>query len=138
MIPSVGRADVQQPSGRGVAHPERHRGIDRNLALLRQRTAIGAHLQGNDDSLTGRYGHPVRAITLRLPEERMLNDLSSNFHGQPGCTLFPVPDSREIRRQGGGKQFDLPGRVNPWQPLEGRPPLPPILRTPPPRAPNDG
>ncbi len=107
-----------------VAHPERYRGIDRDLEVLRRWKAIGAHLQGNYGSLVGQSGKAARAIVLRLLAEGLLDYLCSDFHGQPGYTLYTGPGRDEVRRQGGMRQLELLGNVNPGRLFEGRPPLP--------------
>ncbi len=107
-----------------VAHPERYRGIDRDLEVLRHWKAIGAHLQGNYGSLAGQKGKPARAIILRLLKEGLLDYLCSDFHGQPGYTLYIAAGRDEVRRQGGPRQLELLGSVNPGRLFDGKPPLP--------------
>jgi protein-tyrosine phosphatase len=93
--PSVLRGLSAQGVRPVLAHPERYRGHDADLALAARWREAGALLQVNFGSLAGRYGPSVRETAFRFLEVGLADCLSSDFHGRPHLELY-VEEAREL------------------------------------------
>ncbi len=76
-----------------IAHPERYRGLGRDLALAGAWRSAGALLQVNHGSLHGRYGPEARDRAVALLERGWVDLLSSDFHARPHLEPY-VDESR--------------------------------------------
>jgi protein-tyrosine phosphatase len=115
-----------------IAHPERYRGLDRNLLSPGEWREAGALLQVNYGSLVGRYGETPRRRALSLLEKGWVDLMASDFHGRPHLSPF-LKEAREIMgRLGAGPQFGLLAGGNPGRILRGEDPLPvpPVMLRP--------
>ncbi len=107
-----------------VAHPERYRGHERNVALVGRWRDAGAWLQVNYGSLVGRYGPQARERALRLLERGWVDCLASDFHARPHLRLY-MRETRELFTElGFGEQWALLAGENPGRILDGEAPVP--------------
>lgn len=111
-----------------VAHPERYRGIDAELSVVRGWADAGAYLQVNAGALLGRYGDRAAGLAERLLAGGWVHCMASDYHGRG------EPDSGPVRALLEEWAGDEPVRVlfeeNPTRLLEGRPCVPgsPVVR----------
>ena len=115
-----------------VAHPERYAGIDAHLHVVRQWKEVGAYLQGNYGSLTGRYGPGPRSLVLRLLAEGLLDYMSSDFHGRPHLEPLVAEAREAFEGMDGEGTFHTLASTNPSRLLDGEPPIPVPPVSPPP------
>jgi protein-tyrosine phosphatase len=73
-----------------VAHPERYRGIDAGLAVVRAWVEAGACLQVNAGSLLGRYGDRAAGIAERLLAGGWAHCMASDYHARGEPESGPV------------------------------------------------
>ena len=107
-----------------IAHPERYRGLDRDMHVPGDWREVGALLQVNYGSLLGRYGDLPRKRALALLERGWVDLLASDFHGRPHLSPF-LAEARELMEGwGGGGQLGLLAGLNPSRVLNGEDPLP--------------
>jgi protein-tyrosine phosphatase len=80
-----------------LAHPERYSGFDEELRLARRWKDVGAFLQVNAGSLTGRYGSRVRARAVQLLEAGLADYICSDYHarGDLATTVLLDDESQE-------------------------------------------
>jgi protein-tyrosine phosphatase len=104
-----------------IAHPERYHGVVEASPLPADWKEVGALLQINAGSVTGRYGPQARANAIDLLQRGLADYVCSDFHarGQP----LTSKALRALEEAGAGEQADLLIRVNPLRLLEGAPPL---------------
>ncbi len=107
-----------------IAHPERYRGIDRELAIVERWISLGAALQVNLGSLAGRYGEGARTLAFRLLRRGWVSCMGSDFHGRPHLDLY-VDEARALLTEVDGvDQWRLLTSTNPGRVLGGESPLP--------------
>ena len=115
-----------------IAHPERYRGLDKELSLPGEWKARGALLQVNFGSLLGRYGDTPKRRALTLLERGWVDLMASDFHGR--AHLSPsLDEAREaLSDLGGDEHFGLLARLNPTRILRGEDPVavPPLILQP--------
>jgi protein-tyrosine phosphatase len=104
-----------------IAHPERYHGVVEASPLPAEWKEVGALLQINAGSVTGRYGPQARANAIDLLHRGLADYVCSDFHarGQP----YTSKALRALEEAGAGEQADLLIRVNPLRLIEGAPPL---------------
>ncbi len=107
-----------------LAHPERYRGLDRDLRLPGEWRRAGALLQVNYGSLLGRYGEAARERAVILLERGWADLFSSDFHGRPHMSPFRQEAREALSRLGGDEQFEMLSLVNTGRVLKGEDPLP--------------
>lgn len=107
-----------------IAHPERYRGLDRDLAVVGEWRRMGAFLQISYGSLVGRYGERARRLAFRILERGWADYLSTDFHGRPHLDLHVEMARRVLADEGGEEQLGLLARVNPMRLMEDEEPLP--------------
>ena len=107
-----------------IAHPERYRGLDRDLNLPGEWRSRGALLQVNHASVAGLYGEQPRRNAFALLERGWVDLMASDFHGR--SHLSPCLDKARsaLLDAGGGPQFGLLAGVNPGRIMAGEGPLP--------------
>jgi len=71
-----------------IAHPERYIGIDRKLGVIARWREVGAYLQINHGSLSGRYGAAAKGIAARLLRRGWADYLASDFHAQSQARIY--------------------------------------------------
>ena len=107
-----------------IAHPERYRGYDQELAVVGRWREEGAFLQANFGSLIGRYGPVPKAIVFRLLARGWVDCLATDFHGRPHLSLY-VDSAREtFERLSAGTSWSLLTQVNPERISRGEEPFP--------------
>ncbi len=106
-----------------IAHPERYRGLDRELNLPGEWRRAGALLQVNYGSLVGRYGEAARSRAFMLLERGWVDLFSSDFHGRPRLSPLLVEGREEMEKLGGEEQFELLALVNTRRVFQGEEPL---------------
>ena len=102
-----------------IAHPERYRGLDREIQLPGEWRASGALLQVNYGSLIGRYGDLPRKRAFTLLERGWADLMASDFHGRPRLSPSLTEAQEALLEWGGGENFGLLARVNPTRILRG-------------------
>lgn len=107
-----------------VAHPERYRGLDRELRIVDEWRGAEAFLQVSYGSLVGRYGDRARRNAFRLLNRGWADYLSTDFHGRPHLELYVREARRALLEEGGEEQFALLARENPARLLRDQEPLP--------------
>lgn len=105
-----------------IAHPERYRDIESDTALVEEWRAVGAYLQVNGPSLTGRYGPAARSAATLLLERGWIDYLSSDYHarGETGIVEYRAM----LAQIGADAQAELLMRTNPARLLNDEPPWP--------------
>lgn len=74
-------ADLQRRDYRVVlAHPERCVAFQRDPAMIESMVSAGALTSVTAGSLTGRFGRDVREFTLRLAQQGLVHNVSSDAH----------------------------------------------------------
>lgn len=63
-----------------VAHPERYGAVQKNKALARSFTALGAYLQVNKASFFGGFGKKAKAAALRIMSDGIASLVGSDAH----------------------------------------------------------
>ena len=71
-----------------IAHPERYIGIDRKLGVIARWREVGAYLQVNHGSLSGRYGAAAKGIAARLLRRGWADYLASDFHARSQAGIY--------------------------------------------------
>jgi protein-tyrosine phosphatase len=112
-----------------LAHPERYMGLRPDFSQVHEWRRVGARLQVNGGSLTGRYGQTVQKTAWRLLELGLADYICSDYHarGRPMveeyCAALSAADADEQRH--------LLTDVNPHRLLRDEAPLPvpPIRRS---------
>jgi protein-tyrosine phosphatase len=107
-----------------VAHPERYRGMDRELALAGEWRRVGAHLQVNYPSLLGRYGDGPRKRAVQLLARGWADFFSTDYHGRPGISPGLEEAWAALANLGDEGELELLGVINPGRILLGQDPLP--------------
>ena len=107
-----------------IAHPERYRGFDTELALAGAWREEGAFLQMNYGSLVGRYGPLARRQAFGLLARGAVDCLSSDFHGRPHLRLYIRETEALFSGAGAHEAWRLLTRVNPDRLSRGEAPLP--------------
>jgi len=106
-----------------IAHPERYRGLDRDLNLPGEWKRKGAILQMNYGSLLGGYGKGPRDRALLLLERGWVDYFSSDFHGRAHLTPW-IREARDaLADLGGEEQFEILAEINPARVFKGQEPL---------------
>jgi protein-tyrosine phosphatase len=105
-----------------VAHPERYRGID--LEIARRWRDAGAYLQINYGSLDGRYGADARTFAEQLLQEGWADYLASDFHGRPERKLYRAEAWERIRSLDGHEALAHLCITNPGRILLDEEPVP--------------
>ncbi len=107
-----------------VAHPERYIGYDDVMSVAEQWRDVGAALQVNYGSLTGRYGPDARKRALHLLERGMVDCLASDFHGRAHLSLF-LQDAKAVFDESDASEiWRTLTVVNPGRIVAGERPLP--------------
>jgi len=106
-----------------IAHPERYRGLDKELYLPGEWKAEGALLQVNYGSLVGRYGELPRKRALTLLARGWADLMASDFHGRAHLSPNLVEAKAVLLETGGGAQFGLLAGMNPTRILRGEDPV---------------
>lgn len=106
-----------------IAHPERYRGLDKELYLPGEWKAEGALLQVNYGSLIGRYGELPRKRALTLLARGWADLMASDFHGRAHLSPNLVEAKAVLFETGGGAQFGLLAGMNPTRILRGEDPV---------------
>jgi protein-tyrosine phosphatase len=106
-----------------IAHPERYRGLDKDMYLPGEWKAEGALLQVNYGSLLGRYGDLPRKRALTLLARGWADLLASDFHGRAHLSPNLLEAKAVLFEAGGGAQFGLLAGMNPTRILRGEDPV---------------
>ena len=106
-----------------IAHPERYRGLDKDLYLPGEWKAEGALLQVNYGSVIGRYGDLPRKRALTLLARGWADLMASDFHGRTHLTPNLMEAKAVLAEAGGGAQFGLLAGMNPTRILRGEEPV---------------
>jgi protein-tyrosine phosphatase len=107
-----------------IAHPERYLGFDRELDLVSEWKRVGAHLQMNYGSLTGRYGGDARTLAIRLLRRGWVDYISTDFHSRPHLKLFRREAEAILNEMAGEEQLTLLSVTNPQRVFRDEEPLP--------------
>ncbi len=107
-----------------IAHPERYRGLDRDLRLPGEWRQAGALLQVNYGSLVGRYGSGAQEGAMTLLERGWVDLFSTDFHGRPHLSPLLEEAGAELAKAGGADLFELLSKVNTSRLWRGDDPLP--------------
>ncbi len=107
-----------------IAHVERYRGYDEELALVEAWRAEGAMLQANYGALCGRYGEDAKVRMLRMLERGWVDCLASDFHGRPHLRVHMECARRVFEELHADEAWRLLTRVNPARIVGGAKPLP--------------
>jgi len=107
-----------------IAHPERYRGMDRELALPGEWRRVGAYLQVSYGSLMGRYGRGPRERAINLLARGWADLFSTDYHGRPPISPFVEEAHNALVTMGGGEHFEILSAVNPTRILGGEDPVP--------------
>jgi protein-tyrosine phosphatase len=107
-----------------IAHPERYRGMDRELALAGEWRRVGAHLQVNYPSLSGRYGDGPRRRAVELLGRGWADLFSTDYHGRGGISPGVEEAWAVLADLGDEGELELLTEINPGRILLGQDPLP--------------
>lgn len=95
-LPRLERCDyaldlIYELTRRGVkvvlAHPERYVAFQKDFKLIEKYLELGVLLQGNIDSLLGKYGPHAKKLFIKLLKKRMYFALASDIHHE-NSTFF--------------------------------------------------
>lgn len=111
-----------------LAHPERYANLS-DLAEAEEWRRVGALLQVNAGSLTGRYGSRANALAWGLLERGMVDYVCSDYHARG--TLVTAECRTRLQERGAEAQAVLLMETNPGRLLAGDDPLPVPPLTPP-------
>lgn len=107
-----------------LAHPERYRGLDRELLLPGRWRERGALLQVNYASLLGKYGDLPRERAMHLLERGWVDLMASDFHGRTHLSPFLAEAREALSAWGLDEHFQLLAGINPTRILREEDPLP--------------
>jgi protein-tyrosine phosphatase len=97
-----------------LAHPERYLLFQKNPKLLDEYTKIGVLLQGNFESLTGKYGTKAKKLFLALLKKRKYFVLGSDIHHADSSFFNVMPKvSKEIIKLTDINYFNELVEINP-------------------------
>jgi protein-tyrosine phosphatase len=111
-----------------LAHPERYGNLDPDLTAAASWLDVGACLQVNTGSLTGRYGARTRRRALELLGRGWVHCLASDYHSNGAPGIAPV---RRLLESWGGEEVarllfeENPSRMLADEPCASVPPLQP-------------
>ena len=112
-----------------LAHPERYKGIRRDLDHAGAWRSAGAFLQVNNGSFAGRYGPDACRVASELLARGWVDLLSSDFHGRAHLEIHLKDAEEFFTAHDGLEQFQLLTVSNPGRVIRGELPLPvPALR----------
>lgn len=74
-----------------LAHPERYVAFQKDFKLIEKYLELGVLLQGNIDSLSGKYGPHAKKLFIKLMKKRMYFVLASDIH-HANSNFFDVFD----------------------------------------------
>lgn len=106
-----------------IAHPERYIGIDRNLGVIAKWREVGAYLQVNYGSVSGRYGPEAKGIAARLLRHGWADYLASDFHAQSNAKIYFKEASAYLDARRAGESLTNLCLTNPARVLKDEPPL---------------
>jgi protein-tyrosine phosphatase len=106
-----------------VAHPERYHGMGPAIHVAGQWREVGAFLQVNYGSLSGRYGSEAQSIAYRLLRRGWADYLASDFHGHARLKLYKDEAWAVLQELGADEALNYLCRTNPGRILEDEPPL---------------
>lgn len=107
-----------------VAHPERYHGMGPSIHLAAQWRQVGAYLQVNFGSLTGRYGAEAQATAYRLLRRGWADYMASDFHGHARLKLYKEEAWEALEALGAEEGLNYLCRTNPGRVLADETPLP--------------
>ncbi len=107
-----------------IAHPERYADVPDNPGILSRWKSVGALLQVNYGSLSGRYGTAAEELSFRILEWGMADYLSSDFHGRSGLRIYRQEAWDALAERDNGAVLDTLCRINPSRLIDGLDPLP--------------
>jgi len=107
-----------------VAHPERYRDVGDIAAVASRWKDVGALLQVNHGSLTGRYGSRAERGARSLLESGLVDYLASDHHGRPHLELQLDEVVRQLENSDAEEQISMLIRTNPLRLLDDMEPLP--------------
>lgn len=115
-----------------IAHPERYRGLDREVNLPGEWRARGALLQVNYGSIMGRYGDGPKKRAFTLLERGWVDLMASDFHGRAHLSPSLEEAEETLSGLGGAAHFAILARVNPTRILKEEDPVtvPPLMIQP--------
>ena len=113
-----------------IAHPERYIGIDSKLGVIARWREVGAYLQVNHGSLSGRYGAAAKGIAARLLRNGWADYLASDFHAQSQASIYFTEVGQQLEAMRAGESLTHLCRTNPSRVFTDEvpfpvPPLPP-------------
>lgn len=105
-----------------IAHPERYRGLSSDRSVVQVWQSLGAAVQVNAGSFTGRYGSEPRANAQALLTAGCIDCIASDYHSRGVPELNAAREWLEsVGAQG---QAELLFDVNPARLVAGEQPLP--------------
>ena len=107
-----------------IAHPERYIGIDRKLGVIARWREVGAYLQVNHGSLSGRYGAAAKGIAARLLRSGWADYLASDFHAQSQARICFQEVWQQLEALKAGESLTYLCRMNPSRVFTDEVPLP--------------
>ncbi len=114
-----------------IAHPERYNGLDPELRMVGEWKRLGAVLQMNYGSLSGRYGPKARQTAIRLLERGWVDIMSTDFHGRAHLKLYVHEARAFFEEANAGEAWSLLSGINARRILKGETALPvPMLEVP--------
>lgn len=107
-----------------IAHPERYIGIDRKLDVIARWRDVGAYLQVNNGSLSGRYGAAAKGIAARLLRRGWADYLASDFHAQSQARIYFKEVWQQLEALRANESLTYLCRMNPSRVFADEVPLP--------------
>lgn len=105
-----------------LAHPERYRGVEREIELASEWRRVGARLQVNAGSVEGRYGSDARRAALELLRRGWVDYLSSDYHARGRLDVQACRET--LLAMGGEEQARLLMEANPTRLARDEDPIP--------------
>lgn len=95
-----------------IAHPERYAYIQRDLGVIERWVELGALMQLNLSSLTGRYGEEVNKVAIKMLERDMYHFVGSDVHKFNSKSLSVENTLEQVKAIVGNKRYEEIVNIN--------------------------
>lgn len=103
-----------------LAHPERYKYIQKDIKYLDNFTERGVYLQGNYESLLGKYGTSAKKILKKLLKEEKITFLATDSHKENSTYTRMDKVLRVLRRYAKREYYENITEKNPQKILQNK------------------
>ena len=103
-----------------LAHPERYTYIQKDIKYLDNFIEKGVYLQGNYESLTGKYGMLAQKTLKKLLKEKKITFLATDVHKENSTYTKMNKVLRVLKRYAKGEYYENITEKNPQKILQNK------------------